>query len=42
MLCIPLVFKVTDFMGGCRYSVVFEVCRSSYVCVGLFGVVVGF
>jgi len=22
VLCIPLVLKVTDFLGGCRYSIV--------------------
>ena len=42
VLCIPLVSKVTAFMGGCRYSIVFEVCCSTFVCVGLFGAFVGF
>ncbi len=25
VLCIPMVFKVTDFMGGCQYLIVSEV-----------------
>ncbi len=42
VLYIPLVLKVTAFMDGCRYSVVFGVWCSSFVCVGLFGVFVRF
>jgi hypothetical protein len=42
VLCIPLVLKVTVFMGRWRYSVMVEVLCSSFLCVGLFGAVVGF
>ncbi len=40
--CILLVLKVTAFMGGCRYSIVFEVGCSAFLFVGLFGAFVGF
>ena len=42
VLCIPLVLKVTAFMGGWRYSFVVEVCCSAFFYVGLFGAFVGF
>jgi hypothetical protein len=42
VLCIPLVLKMADFMGGCWYSIVSEVCCSAFVCVGLFGAFMGF
>jgi hypothetical protein len=42
VLCIPLVLKVTAFMGKYRCSVVLGVWCSSFVCVGLFGVFVRF
>ena len=42
VLCIPLVLKVTVFMGGCRYSFVAVVWCTAFVCVALFGVFTGF
>ena len=42
VLCIPLVLKVIAFMGGWRYSFMVEVCCSDFLCVGMFGVFVGF
>ena len=41
VLCIPLVLKVTAFMGGWRYSFVVEVLCSSIVWFGLGGACVG-
>ena len=42
MLCIPLVLKVTAFMGGWRYSFVVEVLCSSFLCFGLIDACMGF
>ena len=42
VLCIPLVLKVTAFMGGWRYSCVVEVLCSSILCFGLIVACVGF
>ena len=38
MLCIPLVLKVTAFMGGCRYSIVSDdsCCVWGYCCLWFF------
>ncbi len=41
VLCIPLVLKVTAFMGGWRYSFIFMVLGSFFLCVGLIDACVG-